>query len=209
MFTNNIPWLTALILVPLIAAFAIPFIPDKEGKTLRSYSLGVSLLNFGLTILAISRDYDFSSSNLQLSESYNWIPTMGLGWSLGIDGLSMPLIVLSGLITTVALLASWNVKKKPQLFYFLMLVLYSAQIGVFAAQDVLLFFFMWELELVPVYLLISIWGGEKRLYAATKFILYTALASIGILVSALLLAFYGDNITFNMAELSLKEIPTS
>ncbi len=209
MFTNNIPWLTALILLPLVAAFAIPIIPDKDGKTLRSYSLGVSLLNFGLTIIAISSEYEFGNSNLQLLESYNWIPNIGLGWSLGIDGLSMPLIVLSGLISTVALLASWNVQKKPKLFYFLMLVLYSAQIGVFAAQDVLLFFFMWELELVPVYLLISIWGGKQRLYAATKFILYTALASIGILVSALLLAFYGDNITFNMAELSLKEIPVS
>ncbi len=76
------------------------------------------------------------------------------------------------------------------------LILYSAQIGVFAAQDLLLFFLMWEIELVPVYLLISIWGGKKRLYAATKFILYTALASIFILVAGLSLAFYGDNITF-------------
>jgi NAD(P)H-quinone oxidoreductase subunit 4 len=88
-------------------------------------------------------------------------------------------------------------------------LLYSAQIGVFAAQDLMLFFLMWEIELVPVYLLISIWGGEKRLYAATKFILYTALASIFILVSGLALAFYGDNITFNLTELALKDYPLS
>lgn len=81
------------------------------------------------------------------------------------------------------------------MFYALLLIVYSAQIGVFAAQDLLLFFFIWELELVPVYLLISIWGGNKRLYAATKFILYTAAGSIFILVAALAIAFYGDTVT--------------
>jgi NAD(P)H-quinone oxidoreductase subunit 4 len=86
-------------------------------------------------------------------------------------------------------------------------VLFSAQIGVFAARDLLLFFFMWELELVPVYILISIWGGQKRLYAATKFILYTALASIFILVAALGMAFYGDNVTFDMTQLGMKQFP--
>ncbi|MEL4894142.1 NAD(P)H-quinone oxidoreductase subunit 4 [Crocosphaera sp. Alani8] len=207
MVTTQIPWLTAIILVPLVAAFAIPLIPDKEGKTVRWYALGISLLNFALTIFALFNQYKFGNSNFQLEETYPWVPQIGLNWSVGIDGLSMPLIVLSGLITTLALLASWNVEKKPRLFYFLMLVLYSAQMGVFAAQDLLLFFFMWELELVPVYILISIWGGKKRLYAATKFILYTALASIFILVSALAMAFYGDTFTFDMVQLGMKEYP--
>jgi NAD(P)H-quinone oxidoreductase subunit 4 len=207
MAITEIPWLTAIIVLPLMAAFAIPLIPDKEGKTVRWYALGVGLLNFALTIFAVSNEYNFNNSNFQLEETYAWVPQLGLNWSVGIDGLSMPLIVLSGLITTLALLASWNVEKKPRLFYFLMLVLYSAQMGVFAAQDLLLFFFMWELELVPVYILISIWGGEKRLYAATKFILYTALASIFILVAALGMAFYGDNVTFNMAQLGMKDFP--
>ncbi|GBF79807.1 NAD(P)H-quinone oxidoreductase subunit 4 [Aphanothece sacrum] len=207
MFDLQIPWLTAIILFPLVTAFAIPLIPDKEGKTVRWYALGVSLLNFTLTIYAFSNQYNFDTVDFQLSETYAWVPQIGLNWSVGIDGLSMPLIVLSGLITNLALLGSWNIDRKPRLFYFLMLVLYSAQIGVFAAQDLLLFFIMWELELVPVYLLISIWGGQKRLYAATKFILYTALASIFILVSALALAFYGDTVTFDMAQLGRKEFP--
>ncbi|MGK7940674.1 MAG: NAD(P)H-quinone oxidoreductase subunit 4 [Crocosphaera sp.] len=207
MVITEIPWLTAIILLPLVAAFAIPLIPDKEGKTVRWYALGVGLLNFALTIFAVSNAYDFNNSSFQLEETYPWVPQLGLNWSVGIDGLSMPLIVLSGLITTLALLASWRVEKKPRLFYFLMLVLYSAQMGVFAAQDLLLFFFMWELELVPVYILISIWGGEKRLYAATKFILYTALASIFILVAALGMAFYGDTLTFDMAQLGMKDFP--
>ena len=89
-----------------------------------------------------------------------------------------------------------------------MLVLYSAQIGVFVAQDLMLLFIMWELELVPVYLLISIWGGQKRRYAATKFLLYTAAASIFILVAALGMGLYGEgNITFDMVELGLKDYP--
>ncbi len=119
----------------------------------------------------------------------------------------MPLIALTGFVNTLAILASWNVTKKPRLFYALMLALYSAQLGVFAAQDLLLFFLMWELELVPVYLLISIWGGQKRLYAATKFILYTALGSVFILAAALAMAFYGGNVTFDMTELSHKNYP--
>ncbi|ELR99792.1 NAD(P)H-quinone oxidoreductase subunit 4 [Gloeocapsa sp. PCC 73106] len=202
---GNIPWLTAIIIVPLLTALFIPLIPDKEGRTVRWYALTASLLNLGLIAYAFWNSYNFKNTKLQLTESYPWVPQIGLNWSVGIDGLSMPLIVLSSLITTLAVLASWQVKHKPKLFYFLILVLYSAQIGVFAAQDLLLFFIFWEVELVPVYLLIAIWGGAKRRYAATKFILYTALASIFILVSGLTLAFYGDTVTFNLTQLGMKD----
>lgn len=207
MVSTQFPWLTAIIALPLVASLLIPIIPDKEGKVVRWYALGVGLANFALTIYAVWSGYDLQTTQFQLTETYAWLPQLGLNWSVGIDGLSMPLVVLSGLVTTLALLASWQVKHKPKLFYFLMLVLYSAQIGVFAAQDLLLFFLMWELELVPVYILISIWGGKKRLYAATKFILYTALASIFILVAALGLAFYGDTVTFDLTELGMKNYP--
>ncbi|ACK70318.1 proton-translocating NADH-quinone oxidoreductase, chain M [Gloeothece citriformis PCC 7424] len=207
MTSIQLPWLTAIILLPLCAALAIPFINDKDGKTVRWYALSIGLADFVLMCYAFWYNYDINSTELQLRETYAWIPQIGLNWSVGVDGLSMPLIVLSGLISTLALLASWKVERKPKLFYFLMLLLYSAQMGVFAAQDLLLFFFMWELELVPVYILISIWGGNKRLYAATKFILYTALASIFILVAALGLAFYGDTVTFDMTELGMKQFP--
>ena len=205
----QLPWLTAIIALPAIASMAIPLIPDKNGKTVRWYALFVGLTNLTLMVYGFWEHYRFSNTEFQLQETYSWIPSLGLNWSVGVDGLSMPLILLSGLITTLAILASWKVEHKPKLYYFLVLVLYSAQIGVFAAQDLLLFFLMWEIELVPVYLLISIWGGKKRLYAATKFILYTALASIFILIAGLGLAFYGDNITFNIAELGLKDYPLS
>jgi len=207
MLSAQFPWLTTIIVLPLLAALAIPVLPDKDGKTVRWYALSVGLLDFAVTVYAFWRHYDLKNSTLQLGETYPWIPQLGLNWSLAVDGLSMPLIVLTCLVTTLATLAAWKVTNKPRLFYALMLVMYSAQIGVFAAQDLLLFFLMWELELVPVYLLISIWGGQKRLYAATKFILYTAAGSIFILVAALAMAFYGDTVTFDMQQLANKHYP--
>jgi NAD(P)H-quinone oxidoreductase subunit 4 len=202
--SNTFPWLSAIILFPLLASVAIPLLP---GKTVRWYALGVGLVDFLLSLWAFCSNYDLQNSGFQLAESYAWIPQIGLNWSVAVDGLSMPLIVLTGLINTLAILASWRVTQKPKLFYFLMLAMYSAQIGVFAAQDLLLFFLIWELELVPVYLLISIWGGAKRQYAATKFILYTALGSIFILVAGLAMAFYSGTPDFDMATLASKHYP--
>ena len=207
MIADQFPWLTAIVLLPLIAAFLIPVLPDRDGKTIRWYALGVGITDFLLMCYVFWQHYDASSASFQLMEKYAWVPQLGLNWAVSVDGLSVPLVLLSGLVSTLAIFAAWGVDRKPRLFYFLMLLLYSAQVGVFVAQDSLLFFIMWELELVPVYLLVSIWGGQKRQYAATKFLLYTAAASIFILVAALGMAFYGDNITFDMAELGLKEFP--
>ncbi len=201
------PWLTTVILLPLLASVAIPFLPDDNGKTVRWYSLVVGLIDFVLIVVAFYLNYDFSQSGLQLVESYTWVNELDLKWSLGVDGLSMPLVLLTGFITTLATLAAWPVTLKPKLFYFLLLAMYSGQIGVFAVQDMLLFFLFWELELIPVYLLLSIWGGKKRLYAATKFILYTAGGSLFILVAALAMAFYGDTVTFDMSLLAEKVYP--
>lgn len=207
MMPDQFPWLTTIILLPLVASLAIPVLPDKEGKRVRWYALGVGIADFVLMCYVFWKHYDASSATFQLVEKYAWVPQLGLNWAISVDGLSVPLVLLAGLVTTLAMFAAWQVDYKPRLFYFLMLLLYSAQIGVFVAQDVLLLFIMWELELVPVYLLVSIWGGKKRRYAATKFLLYTAAASIFILVAALGMAFYGDNITFDMVELAMKDYP--
>jgi NAD(P)H-quinone oxidoreductase subunit 4 len=201
----NFPWLTTIILFPVLASFAIPVIPDKDGKTVRWYALTIGLIDFAIIIYAFCTGYDLSNPNLQLVESYTWIPELDLKWSLGADGLSMPLIVLTGFITTLAIMAAWPVTLKPKFFYFLMLLMYGGQIAVFAVQDMLLFFLAWELELVPVYLILSIWGGKKRLYAATKFILYTAGGSLFILIAGLTMAFYGDTVTFDMQAIAAKD----
>jgi NAD(P)H-quinone oxidoreductase subunit 4 len=201
------PWLTTIILFPIVAALPIPLIPDKDGRTVRWYALVVGLIDFAITVYAFYSGYDFSSADLQLVENYPWIPQLELNWTVGADGLSMPLILLTGFITTLATLAAWPVTLKPRLFYFLMLAMYGGQIAVFAVQDMLLFFLVWELELIPVYLLLAIWGGKKRLYAATKFILYTAGGSLFILVAGLAMAFYGDSVTFDFRSLMAKDFP--
>ena len=209
MLTANFPWLTFIIMFPIVAAFLIPFIPDKDGKTVRWYALVIGLIDFAVIVYAFYNFYDFSNPDIQLFESYAWVPQLDLNWSVGVDGLSMPLVLLTGFITTLAALAAWPVTLKPRMFYFLLLAMYGGQIAVFAVQDMLLFFLAWELELIPVYLLLAIWGGKKRQYAATKFILYTAGSSLFILVAALAMAFYGDTVTFDMRSLAAKDMAVS
>ncbi|MBO9998203.1 MAG: photosynthetic/respiratory NAD(P)H-quinone oxidoreductase subunit D1 [Cyanobacteria bacterium SID2] len=201
----DFPWLTTIILFPIVAALFVPFVPDKDGRTVRWYSLIIGLIDFCLIVYAFYTQYDLNDPGLQLVERYSWIPQINLNWSVGADGLSMPLIILTGFITTLAILAAWPVSFKPKLFHFLMLAMYGGQIAVFAVQDLLVFFLAWELELIPVYLILAIWGGKKRQYAATKFILYTAGGSLFILVAALTMAFYGDSVTFDMQEIALKD----
>ena len=207
MIGEQFPWLTFLVIFPLLAAMPIPLLPDKDGTTIRWYALGASLAEFGLILYVFATQYELGTAGLQLVEEYPWITQFGLSWSLGVDGLSFPLVVLSGLVTMLAVVASWNIKLKPRLYYSMMLLMFSAQLGVFLSQDMMLFFIKWELELVPVYLLISIWGGQKRLYAATKFIIYTATCSVFILIVALALAFFGGSFSFNMSELAAKNYP--
>ncbi|MCP9772547.1 NAD(P)H-quinone oxidoreductase subunit 4 [Synechococcus sp. Tobar12-5m-g] len=203
------PWLSVSILFPIVAALLIPFIPDPgNGKTIRWYALGVALVTFLVTVGAYLNGYDPSVAGLQLIERVEWLPDLGLAWSVGADGLSMPLILLTSFITALAVLAAWPVTFKPRLFFFLILAMDGGQIAVFAVQDMLLFFLAWELELLPVYLLLAIWGAKKRQYAATKFILYTAGGSVFILLAALAMGFFGGGTpNFEFTVLAAKEFP--
>jgi NAD(P)H-quinone oxidoreductase subunit 4 len=207
MIPAQFPWLTAIIALPLFASLLIPVLPDKTGKFVRLYALGIAVADFVLMCYAFWNHYDPTNASFQLVEKYSWLPQLGLNWAVSVDGVSAPLVLLAGFVTTLSIFGAWQVDRKPRLFYFLMLVLYAAQIGVFVAQDILLLFIMWEIELVPVYLLICIWGGPKRRYAATKFIIYTAAASVFILVAGLAMAFYGSDFTFDIAALGLKDYP--
>nr|YP_635798.1 NADH dehydrogenase subunit 4 [Chara vulgaris]Q1ACE9.1 RecName: Full=NAD(P)H-quinone oxidoreductase chain 4, chloroplastic; AltName: Full=NAD(P)H dehydrogenase, chain 4; AltName: Full=NADH-plastoquinone oxidoreductase chain 4 [Chara vulgaris]ABA61909.1 subunit 4 of NADH-plastoquinone oxidoreductase [Chara vulgaris]WAP91363.1 NADH dehydrogenase subunit 4 [Chara vulgaris] len=205
---NQFPWLSIIILFPLFAAFFIPLLPSRENQTVRWYTLGICLLDFLVMSYIFGYYYDFHNSSFQFKESIEWIPTIGFKWALGVDGLSMGLILLTGLVTTLAVLAAWPITCNPKLFYFLMLVMYSGQIGLFTSQDLFLFFLMWELELIPIYLLISLWGGRRRLYAATKFIFYTAIGSLFLFIATFTVCFYGANIaTWHFEDLAEKEYP--
>ncbi len=191
----DFPWLSLAILFPIAGSLVIPFIPDDgEGKQVRWYALFIALVTFLITVGAYLKGYDPSIEGLQMSERVSWLPDLGLAWAVGADGLSMPLILLTSFITALAVLAAWPVSFKPKLFFFLILAMDGGQIAVFAVQDMLLFFLAWELELLPVYLLLAIWGGKKRQYAATKFIIYTAGSSLFILIAALAMGFFGGGL---------------
>ena len=203
----SFPWLSLIVLLPAVGAMLMPLLPGDESKPSplpRNLALGVLLVDLLLMVAVFATRFDPTQPGLQLVERVSWLPVIGLEWSLAADGLSAPLVVLSGLVTLLSVAASWSVTSKSRLYFALLLVQASAQGLVFLSQDFLLFFLAWELELVPVYLLIAIWGGQNRQYAATKFILYTALASLLILISGLALALSGDQFTLNLSELAAR-----
>nr|YP_011004100.1 NADH dehydrogenase subunit 4 [Crassula deltoidea]WPS93278.1 NADH dehydrogenase subunit 4 [Crassula deltoidea] len=187
------PWLTIIVAFPIVAGSLIFFLPQKGNKTIRWYTLFLCILELLLMTYAFRYHFRFNDPLIQLAEEYKWISYFSFYWRLGVDGLSIGPILLTGFITTLAALAAWPVTRNSRFFHFLMLAMYSGQIGLFASRDLLLFFIMWELELIPVYLLISLWGGKKRLYSATKFILYTAGGSIFLLMGVLGIGLYGSN----------------
>nr|YP_008994446.1 NADH-plastoquinone oxidoreductase subunit 4 [Viviania marifolia]YP_008994450.1 NADH-plastoquinone oxidoreductase subunit 4 [Viviania marifolia]AGV02875.1 NADH-plastoquinone oxidoreductase subunit 4 [Viviania marifolia]AGV02879.1 NADH-plastoquinone oxidoreductase subunit 4 [Viviania marifolia] len=182
-----------IVVFPISAGSLIFFLPQKGNKGIRWYTLGVCILELLLTAYAFSYHFELDDPLIQLAEDYKWIDFFDFYWRLGIDGLSLGPILLTGFITTLATLAAWPITRDSRLFHFLMLAMYSGQIGLFSSRDILLFFIMWELELIPVYLLLSMWGGKKRLYSATKFILYTAGGSVFLLLGVLGLGLYGSD----------------
>ena len=196
--------LSLIVLLPLAGVLALVLLPASLQKACRWVAFTTLLADLGLMLWSFSRHFDPALGSLQLVERIDWLPAMGLQWSLAADGISAPLVLLSGLVTLLTVAASWDVERKPRLYFALLLAQASAQAVVFLSQDFLLFFLAWELELVPVYLLIAIWGGQNRQYAATKFILYTALASLLILISGLALALSGDEFTLNLTELAAR-----
>lgn len=177
--------LSALIWVPIISAALVAFLPGTvTSKVARQVALAVAT---GVFIWSVVLLLQFNPSDVsqQFQENLPWIDALGLTYSLGVDGLSLPLLVLNGLLTGVALYSSDENLERPRLYYPLLLLLNGAVAGAFLAQDLLLFFLFYEIELIPLYLLIAIWGGQRRGYAATKFLLYTAISGALILAAFL------------------------
>jgi NAD(P)H-quinone oxidoreductase subunit 4 len=195
--------LSTLIWFPVLAAGAIALIP------LRAYKL-VALILSGLVLLwtvGIASQFDFTNPLLQFQEDLPWLAALGLNYQLGVDGLSLPLLLLNSLLTWIAIYSSPEEIKRPRLFYSLILLVSGAVAGAFLAQNLLLFFLFYEVELVPFYLLISIWGGEKRNYAAMKFLLYTALSGALILIAFLGLTWLQGSNDFGYEALKSQSLP--
>ncbi len=176
--------LSALILIPLIGAIVIGFFSKKEGKISRNLAMFISVSVLFINIY-LGWQFDTKISGFQFSEYIPWLDWLGLNYSLGIDGLSFPLVCLNSLLTVIAILITNTSISRPRFYYSMLLLLSCGAAGAFLAQDLLLFFLFYELEIIPLYFLIAIWGGQRRGYAAMKFLLYTTVSGILVLASFL------------------------
>src|SRR3954469_4255983 len=185
------PILSSLIALPIAGAILLLFVRGDEehsAPSARKIALTVSLLVFAETLLLWSR-FNVSSGEFQFVERHAWIPAFGIEYFVGVDGISLLLLVLTGFLTPLALLGSWeSVHKQTRAFCIFVLLLESAMIGVFISLDLFLFYVFWDAMLVPMYFLIGIWGYDRRIYAAVKFILYTMGGSVLMLLAILALA---------------------
>src|SRR4030095_15574173 len=185
------PILTSLIALPIIGAIVLLFVKDEEHhETLvRNVALIFSLLVFAETLLLWSQ-FNAGSADFQFVERHAWIPSFGISYFVGVDGISLFLLVLTGFLTPLALLSAWeSVHKKTRAFSIIVLLLESAMIGVFVSLDLFLFSVFWDAMLIPMYFLIGVWGYDRRIYAAVKFILYTLTGSVLMLLAILTLAY--------------------
>lgn len=177
--------LSAVLFLPLVFALILMLWPQKS--TIRHLALGLSLIEF-IASLAILRNFDSNSASLQMVEQYSWIPRFGISYFIGIDGISVMLIMLTTFLTPVIILGSWrSIEEKVKGFHIALFVLQTAMMGSFLAIDAILFYVFWELSLVPMYFIIGIWGGARRIYATIKFFIYTMAGSVLMLLAIIFL----------------------
>ncbi|PSB17588.1 NADH-quinone oxidoreductase subunit M [Phormidesmis priestleyi ULC007] len=199
--------LSALIWIPVVGALLIAVLPATVAASrVRQVAIAWSAIVLAVTI-AIATQFDALNIGMQFQESIPWLDSLGLSYRLGVDGLSFPLLALSNLLTLIAIYCSDTSVQRPRFYYALILLLNMGVAGAFLAQNLLLFFLFYELELIPLYLLIGIWGGAKRGYAATKFLIYTALSGVLILAAFLGLTWLGGATSFEFDPLLSQTLP--
>ncbi|MEO0354456.1 MAG: proton-conducting transporter membrane subunit, partial [Cyanobacteria bacterium P01_A01_bin.3] len=201
--------LSSLIWIPALGAAVIGLWPDTlSAKTARQLALGFAAALFAITV-AIATQFDVSSSAMQFEESLDWLPQLGLHYRLGLDGLSLPLLILNSFLVGVAIYSTKEAIARHRLYYSLVLLLTAGVAGAFMAQNLLLFFLFYEVELLPLYLLIAIWGGKRRAYAATKFLIYTAVSGILLLAGFLGIVWLGHAPSFDFSDAQTAMLPTA
>lgn len=196
--SNPLNWATFF---PLVGVLVILFLNQEDKKIIRWTALGTSLITFGFSLWALAV-FDSSSPDLQMVSRLPWIHIAGweISYHLGVDGLSILLVLLTGLLTPLSILSTWTaVEDRVKDFMIFFLLLEVGMMGVFLAQDLFLFYIFWEFTLVPMYFLIGIWGGPQRMYAAVKFFLYTMAGSVLMLLAILWLGVYQG--TFSVPDL--------
>jgi len=182
--------LSWIIFLPLIGAGIILLLPKDSKAAIRSVALLATLMDFALC-LPLYFGFDPTTARPQFEEILNWIPSIGSGYHVGVDGISFWLVLLTTFLGPLCIIGSWGpIEKRVKEFHFVFLFLQAGMIGVFCALDLVLFYVFWEVMLVPMYLLIGVWGGPQRIYAAVKFFLYTMVGSVLMLIAILWLYFH-------------------
>jgi NADH-quinone oxidoreductase subunit M len=209
----DIPILSILIFFPLVGAILLLFIPRERPYATKVTALLFSVVEFILS-LPLFFFFDETKKGMQFVERSEWFPEWGITYFLGIDGISLLLILLTTFLTVLCVLCSWtDIKTKVKEYYISFLFMETAMIGTLCALDLVLFYIFWELMLVPMYLLIGVWGGPRRIYAAIKFFLYTMAGSVLMLLAifALYYIYFKEKgvFTFNVIELYGAHIPVS
>ncbi|MCB2231052.1 NADH-quinone oxidoreductase subunit M [bacterium] len=196
--------LSSLIFIPLAGMLLVMMLPKNAKWAIRWTSVAVSIpplvISFWLT-WQFFVNHASSAAMAFVEGPYDWIPLLNVQYYLGADGISIPLLALTGLLSTISLLASFGIDKRVKEYFAFFLLLEAGMMGVFVALDFFLFYIFWEVMLVPMYFLIGVWGGPRKEYAAIKFFLYTLFGSIFMLVSILILYFTAEPHTLNMMEL--------
>jgi NADH-quinone oxidoreductase subunit M len=195
------PWLTALTLIPLISGIVLLGLAAGQKRLARGLALASGLLTLGV-VLFLWRQFPAASGELQFQERHAWIPTLGVQYHVGADGLSLLMLLLTAIVVPMSLLASWRIEQQVPIYFGLIVLLQAGLIGTFTALNFFHWFIFWELSLIPAFFLIKFWGGPLRSFAATQFFIYTMVGSV-----ALLLAFLALNLstaTFDFTELADK-----
>src|SRR5271166_658595 len=194
-------FLTVITFLPMVSIVALLLLRSQDHVWIRRIALAASLCEFVLSLFLL-RGFDSANPNFQLEEFHDWIGR-GIHYHIGIDGISLFLVLLTTFLTPLAILCSWqSIQKNVKGFFISLLVIETAMIGVFVSLDLFLFFVFWELTLIPMYFMIGMWGHDRRIYAAVKFILYTMFGSILMLVAILWL--YNLTGSFDLQEIEAK-----
>ncbi|NQW23451.1 MAG: NADH-quinone oxidoreductase subunit M [SAR202 cluster bacterium] len=196
--------LTATVFLPAVGALVLLLLV-KGDRNIRGFAVLIGVVDLVLSLLVFGFfDRSADAARFQFIDQFTWIPDVGLNanFLLAVDGLSAPLVALTGLLGMCALLASWHVKLRVKEYFVWLLLLQTAVMGVFTSMDLLLFFLFWELELVPMFMLISVWGSGRKEYSAMRFLIFTILGSAFMLVGIVAVFVTADVGTFNMIELS-------
>ncbi|MFZ5979784.1 MAG: NADH-quinone oxidoreductase subunit M [Candidatus Zixiibacteriota bacterium] len=200
-----IDWLTLVTFFPMLGVILMLFVPSDRHDTLKGVSLIIAfitmLISFGIYYM-----FDTMGNGMQFEINKSWIMSLGINYHMGIDGISLLLIVLTTILTVLCILSSWNsITVNIKGYYISMLILATGMIGVFCALDLFLFYVFWEVMLIPMYFIIGIWGGPRKIYAAIKFVLFTMFGSLLMLVALLFLYFeyarYSGEYTFDLLKI--------